>query len=81
VSWFRDRYRVVDIDGARVTFEEEGRTVGWGLVRASNTGPVLVMRFEAESPEALARIKALVEDRLHQIIAGVQDLERTRIPL
>ena len=45
VQWFRDRYPVVDVDGARVLFKEGGLNVGWGLVRASNTGPVLVMRF------------------------------------
>jgi phosphomannomutase/phosphoglucomutase len=81
VKWFRDRYRVVDVDGARIVFEEGGRTVGWGLVRASNTGPVLVMRFEAETEQHLSDIRSLVEDRLNQIVAGMQDLERTRIPL
>src|ERR1700724_373177 len=37
--------KVVDIDGARISFGKEGEP-DWGLVRASNTGPVLVMRFE-----------------------------------
>ena len=57
VAWFRERYSVVDVDGARVMFQEEDarRNVGWGLVRASNTGPVLVMRFEAEGPHAPGR--------------------------
>lgn len=44
--------RVTDIDGLRVDFMN-----GWGLVRASNTTPSLVVRFEAESPQALARIQ------------------------
>ncbi|MDR2639034.1 MAG: phosphomannomutase/phosphoglucomutase [Helicobacteraceae bacterium] len=44
---------IIDIDGVRVIFEE-----GWGLVRASNTTPVLVTRFEASSPEALKRIQS-----------------------
>jgi phosphomannomutase/phosphoglucomutase len=48
--------QVVDIDGARVILPG-----GWGLVRASNTQPALVMRFEAESPARLAEIRALVE--------------------
>lgn len=43
---------VVDVDGARVRFER-----GWGLVRASNTQPVLVFRFEADSDEALHAIR------------------------
>ncbi len=50
------RYKVVDIDGARVEFED-----GWGLVRASNTQPVLVTRFEATSEKKLAEIRALIE--------------------
>lgn len=43
---------IIDIDGVRVIFEE-----GWGLVRASNTTPVLVTRFEAKSQEALKEIQ------------------------
>jgi phosphomannomutase/phosphoglucomutase len=81
VSWFRERYSVVDVDGARVMFEDGGRNVGWGLVRASNTGPVLVMRFEADTPARLGEIKELVEGRLRQIIGDVTDLERTRMPI
>jgi phosphomannomutase/phosphoglucomutase len=80
-SWFRDRYPVVDVDGARVVFQEGGKNVGWGLVRASNTGPVLVMRFEADSPTRLTEIRSLMEGRLRQIIADIQDLERTQVPV
>jgi len=72
VAWFRQRYRVVDVDGARVLFDEDGRNVGWGLVRASNTGPALVLRFEADTDERLATIRATIEDRLREIIAGVE---------
>jgi phosphomannomutase/phosphoglucomutase len=43
---------VIDIDGVRVNYAD-----GWGLLRASNTQPVLVMRFESSSPEGLARIR------------------------
>lgn len=50
-------------DGVRITFD-----AGWGLIRASNTQPVLVMRFEAESQELLAKYKKLVEDRLAQLM-------------
>src|SRR5262249_52480848 len=71
VAWFRERYQIVDVDGVRVLFEEAGRNVGWGLVRASNTGPVLVMRFEADGPRRLGEIKTLMEDRLRQIIGDV----------
>jgi phosphomannomutase/phosphoglucomutase len=51
---------VVDIDGARVSFGTE-KEPAWGLVRASNTGPVLVMRFEATTPERRDAIRAEVE--------------------
>ncbi len=71
VAWFRERYSIVDVDGVRVKFEASGRNVGWGLVRASNTGPVLVMRFEADSQERLGEIQSLMEGRMRQIIADV----------
>ncbi|RMH39810.1 MAG: phosphomannomutase/phosphoglucomutase [Deltaproteobacteria bacterium] len=49
--------RIVDVDGARAVFDG-----GWGLIRASNTGPVLVLRCEAVDAERLAEIRAIVED-------------------
>ncbi len=48
----RDFDRVIDINGARVVFDD-----GWGLVRASSNLPELVLRFEAKTPERLAEIK------------------------
>ncbi len=56
---FASRYPVDTIDGVRITFPE-----GWGLLRASNTQPVLVLRFEAASPAALERNRAEVTDWL-----------------
>jgi phosphomannomutase/phosphoglucomutase len=53
---FKKTHNVIDVDGVRVLFPE-----GWGLVRASNTQPVLVMRFEATSPELLAEYRSEVE--------------------
>jgi len=50
---------VVDIDGVRAKFDG-----GWGLVRASNTQPALVMRVEADSEERLAAIKSAIEAHL-----------------
>ena len=50
---FKTRYETIDIDGARILFPD-----GWGLVRASNTNPYLTLRFEGESAEAVARMKA-----------------------
>lgn len=54
-------YAVLDIDGARISFPAAGSAPTWGLVRASNTGPVLVMRFEAGTAAELGAIKAEVE--------------------
>jgi phosphomannomutase/phosphoglucomutase len=59
VESFRQGHRVITVDGARIQFPE-----GWGLVRASNTQPVLVMRFEARTEEALRCIRAEVQSRL-----------------
>lgn len=53
---FAANYSVSTLDGVRITFPE-----GWGLLRASNTQPVLVMRFEATSPKALDAYRAEVE--------------------
>jgi phosphomannomutase / phosphoglucomutase len=59
VEHFRERYAVNDIDGVRILFGD-----GWGLIRASNTQPVLVMRFEAPSPERLLIMRTEVESWL-----------------
>ena len=50
---------VVTIDGVRAIFDE-----GWGLIRASNTQPALVLRFEATSAERLTTIRAVIEGEL-----------------
>ena len=55
-AYFAAKYPVATLDGVRITFPG-----GWGLLRASNTQPVLVMRFEARSPEALAAYRGEVE--------------------
>lgn len=49
---FKKSREVIDVDGARVKFEG-----GWGLIRASNTQPALVLRFEALTTEGLEAIK------------------------
>jgi phosphomannomutase/phosphoglucomutase len=59
---FKQTHQVVDIDGARILFEN-----GWGLVRASNTQPVLVLRFEADSQEHLAEIREIVEKKVREL--------------
>ena len=55
-------HSLVDVDGVRVQFVD-----GWGLIRASNTQPVLVLRFEARTQERLAEIQALIEGTLEQV--------------
>ncbi len=60
---FRQTNEVIDIDGARILFEH-----GWGLVRASNTQAILVLRFEADSEEYLNAIKTTIEDRVNQLV-------------
>jgi len=59
VREFRARYEVNDVDGVRVLYGD-----GWGLIRASNTQPVLVMRFEARTPERLQAIRDEMEQWL-----------------
>ncbi len=58
-DYFKQKYETIDIDGVRVIF-----TDGWGLVRASNTQPVLVLRFEAKTPERLAEIQEIFYEQL-----------------
>jgi len=62
-EYYRDRFKIIDIDGVRVILED-----GWGLVRSSNTQPVLVLRFEAISGQALERIKGMVMNDLSMIM-------------
>ena len=58
-------YEVADMDGARVSFEE-----GWGIVRASNTTPALVVRCEAKTQERLDEILQIFKDKL-SVFEGV----------
>jgi phosphomannomutase/phosphoglucomutase len=53
---YRPTHSVLDVDGARIAFQD-----GWGLVRASNTQPALVLRFEAASASRLGEIRSEVE--------------------
>ncbi|MGD9212967.1 MAG: phosphomannomutase/phosphoglucomutase [Desulfobacteraceae bacterium] len=59
---FRKRQKVIDIDGVRVLYDD-----GWGLVRASNTQPALVLRFEAMSKKRLEEIRKEVEGVLDEV--------------
>jgi phosphomannomutase/phosphoglucomutase len=56
VKHFRSKYDVIDVDGVRVLFGD-----GWGLIRASNTQPVIVARYEAQSADRLSAIRGEME--------------------
>ncbi|SBW05150.1 Phosphomannomutase/phosphoglucomutase [uncultured delta proteobacterium] len=67
LAYFRERYDILDTDGVRLVFSD-----GWGLVRASNTQPVLVLRFEAESAARLDAIRDIVERPIAAWIAEAE---------
>jgi phosphomannomutase/phosphoglucomutase len=64
---FRKDYRIIETDGVRILFPD-----GWGLVRASNTQPVLVLRFESSTAQSLAAIRAVAEKELNRVIDRYQ---------
>jgi phosphomannomutase/phosphoglucomutase len=66
-SEFKKEYEVIDVDGARVVFNG-----GWGLIRASNTQPVLVLRFEAQDQKTLREIQKIFMDELAKKGLGVK---------
>lgn len=67
VAHFKKEFDVIDIDGARIKFPN-----GWALVRASNTQPALVVRFEADSPAHLQEIQNQVEPILNRIKSATE---------
>ena len=62
-DFFRSKYDMIDIDGVRIRFAD-----GWGLIRASNTQPVLVLRFEALTRERLEEIRSIIERGLKTVM-------------
>ncbi len=65
-EYFRERYDIIDIDGVRILFDD-----GWGLVRASNTQPALVLRFEAMTGSRLAEMREMVASTVQEIRAAL----------
>lgn len=63
----RKEYPIIDVDGVRVKFED-----GWGLVRASNTQPVLVLRFEALTEKRVEEIKKLIEEKVKMAFSNLK---------
>jgi len=67
----RQSFSIIDVDGVRVQFRD-----GWGLVRASNTQPALVLRFEALTEKRLQEIKNLMEEKVQSAVSTLT--EKTR---
>ena len=63
----RKDHPIIDVDGVRVKYED-----GWGLVRASNTQPVVVLRFEALTHDRLNAIKDLVEKKVQEVVSALK---------
>lgn len=61
VDYFPKHYKVIDIDGVRILLDE-----GWGLIRASNTQPVIVLRFEAKTQEKLEEYQKEIVGKLRE---------------
>ena len=68
LAHYRDTHEVLAVDGARIQFGDGA----WGLCRASNTGAVLVLRFEAQNDERRDAIRAEVEAVVDTVLAKVQ---------
>ena len=66
--YFNSNYDCITVDGVRIQFGD-----GWGLIRASNTQPVIVCRFEAKTKERMEEIKTIVLDKL--TVFGKVDIE------
>jgi phosphomannomutase/phosphoglucomutase len=66
-EFLRKDHPIIDVDGVRVKYED-----GWGLVRASNTQPVLVLRFEALTQDRLNAIKDLVEKKVQEVVSALK---------
>ena len=62
VNRFAKEFDVSTVDGVRIRFPD-----GWGLVRASNTQPILVTRYEASSPKKLREIQQFVESEIERL--------------
>ena len=58
---FKEKYEINEIDGIRITFKN-----GWALIRASNTEPVIVLRFEAKNKALLTTYEKIVYEKLSQ---------------
>ena len=62
IKFFTENYDCITVDGVRIKFGD-----GWGLVRQSNTQPVIVCRFEASTKKRMLEIQSIVLDKLQEI--------------
>lgn len=62
-EFYKNTFNIIDIDGVRILLDD-----GWGLVRSSNTQPILVLRFEGQTEEALKRIQDMVMEDLERLM-------------
>ena len=60
-NYFSSNFDCITVDGVRVKFDG-----GWGLVRASNTQPVIICRFEGNTPERMSEIQELMLNKLKE---------------
>jgi phosphomannomutase/phosphoglucomutase len=65
-EYFAGNFDAIEVDGVRVIFDD-----GWGLLRASNTEPAIVLRCEAETKQRLDSIEQLFQDKVDQIISEI----------
>ncbi len=69
VNYFKENYECITVDGVRIKFGD-----GWGLVRASNTQPVIVCRFEAKTEKRMIEIRNLVLNKIKSF--GVIEIDK-----
>ena len=67
-EYFKERYETIDVDGIRILFED-----GWALIRASNTQPILVLRFEAKTGQRMKEIQTIVREKLRDYPSVIID--------
>ena len=61
-AYFKQKYDCLDIDGVRIRCSD-----GWGLVRASNTQPVIVCRFEARTEDRMKEIQQSILNKIKEL--------------
>jgi len=71
IDYFSKNYNCLNVDGVRIKFGD-----GWGLIRPSNTQPVIVFRFEAETPERMTEIQSIVLEKINEFGSFKMDIHK-----